>query len=218
MKRNVRSTRPISVNTVWWFTQTIPRVRNEIAYAAYDGHSARSWCATDPSWLSPSSRISNVAAIANTPSLKVSRRAVSFMAVSLGSAADELLRFDDPERDLHRAAAARVAGVVHRLGARSRGEARRGRLRLHRGRRGSRGDDAREPRRIPALAPASADARRQRATGHLGRGARHALACPLLPRAGRGALDRARGSGGRRCRGVRGVRRADAALECSHAF
>ena len=78
MKRNVRSTRPICVNTVWWLTQTMPSVRNEIAYAAYDGHSAISWCATEPSPLKVMSRISSVAAIAKTPSLKVSRRAVSF--------------------------------------------------------------------------------------------------------------------------------------------
>ena len=37
-----------------------------------------------------------------------------------------------------------------------------GRLRLHRGRRGRRVDDAREPRRVRPLAPASADARRER--------------------------------------------------------
>ena len=39
MKRNVRSTRSICVNTVWWLTHMIPSVRNEIAYAAYDGQS-----------------------------------------------------------------------------------------------------------------------------------------------------------------------------------
>jgi len=63
---------------VWWFTQTIPSVAKEIAYAAYDGHAWTSWWATVPSPLSVTSRIRSVAAIAKMPSLKVSSRAVPF--------------------------------------------------------------------------------------------------------------------------------------------
>ena len=37
MNRNVRSTRSICAKTVWWLTQMMPIVRNEIAYATYDG-------------------------------------------------------------------------------------------------------------------------------------------------------------------------------------
>ena len=136
----------------------------------------------------------------------------------LGSLPDELLRVDDPERDLHRAAAARVAGRLRGLGARGRGEARRGRVRLHRGRRGGRGDDAREPRRLPPLAPAAADAGRERAARHLGRGARPALAGTVLPRSGRRALDRPRGGRGRRRQGGGLLRRADGPVERGDAL
>ena len=142
------------------------------------------------------SRIRSVAAIAKTPSLNVSRRAVRSSRTSLGSGRVVLGRAD-PERDLHRAATARMAGHGRRLGAGGRGEARRRRVRLHRRRRRGGGDDAREPRGVPRWRAASAHAGRQRRSRPLGRGARPALACAVPARADRRALDRTRGGRGR---------------------
>ncbi len=75
--RKERSTRPIWPMTVWWLTQMIPIVRKLTAYATYDGQTWRSsWprrCPLPLTWES-TLRISSVAAIAKTPSAKVSRR------------------------------------------------------------------------------------------------------------------------------------------------
>ena len=64
-----------------------------------------------------------------------------------------------------------------------------------------------------AMADPPADAHRQRDARHLGRGARPALAGAVPARAGRRALDRARGGRGRRRQRSRVVRRAARALE-----
>src|SRR5215471_6526646 len=77
MKRKRRSVRSIWEKQAWWFTQMIPIVRNETAYAAYCGHEcASAWPSLPPSASTDTSMISRVAAIAKTPSANVSSRPV----------------------------------------------------------------------------------------------------------------------------------------------
>ena len=97
-----------------------------------------------------------------------------------------------------------VADRARGVGGARRGEARSRRVRLHRRRRGRRGDDPREPRGVRAPPHQAADAHGQHAARPLGGGARHAVAGAVPPGAGRRALDRA--SGGRAGRGARGGR------------
>ena len=77
--RKRRSVLPIWLMIVWWFTHMIPIVTKLAAYATYEGQmcvscAPRSW-ALRGIWAS-TLRISSVAAIAKTPSAKVSSRAV----------------------------------------------------------------------------------------------------------------------------------------------
>ena len=115
----------------------------------------------------------------------------------------ELRRHLHPERDLHLGRVG-VARCPRRVGGAGRGEARSGRVRLHRRRRGRRGHDARQPRGVRAPAHQTAHAHGQHPARPLRRGARHAVAGAVPARADRRALDRPRG--GRNGRGTRGGR------------
>ena len=142
-----------------------------------------------------------------------------------GSSAREGLRIGsgavrrqpDPERDLHLRRVA-VAGVVRGLGGAGAGDARAGAVRLHRGRRRLRGDDAGEPRGVRAPPAAPEDADGERDARPFGGRARHEVARAVLPRAGGRPLDRARR--GRACGGARGRGARDPArpVECGVPF
>src|SRR4051812_17334311 len=78
ISRKRRSARSISARQAWWFTHMIPIVTNETAYAAYWGHAeARAAPSSFPCASTETLMISSVAAIAKTPSAKVSSRVVS---------------------------------------------------------------------------------------------------------------------------------------------
>src|SRR5690348_5222565 len=109
-----RSTRSTAAKTAWWFTQMIPIVMKLTAKPAYEGHRSSSpWASEWPSSAFGTliSSTSSVMAIANTPSLNASSRAL-LMAARSPRAADYLGSsgasgaLQDDDRDLAPALAA----------------------------------------------------------------------------------------------------------------
>src|SRR4051812_3586855 len=104
---NRRSTLPICCMTWWWFSHMIPIVTKLTAYARYDGHACERFAG---SWTAPSTlRISSVAAIAKTPSAKVSSRAIRLARTG----GDRLVRHPEEYGLLRRAHVLRLPAVEH---------------------------------------------------------------------------------------------------------